>query len=56
MLKIETIKLTRFEYEYLKFAKLKDEYNFQYCMKYQNRGLNRMMKNDKTGWKKTAIK
>ena len=42
MLKIETIKLTRFEYEYLKFAKLKDEYNFQYCMKYQNRGLNRM--------------
>ena len=48
--------LTRFEYEYLKFAKLKDEYNFQYCMKYQNRGLNRMKKNDKTGWKKTAIK
>ena len=56
MLKIETIKLTRFEYEYLKFAKLKNEYNFQYCMKYQNRGLIGMKKNDKTGWKKTAIK
>ena len=52
MLKIETIKLTRFEYEYLKFAKLKDEYS----MKYQNRRLNRMKKNDNTGWKKTAIK
>ena len=56
MLKIETIKLTRFEYEYLKFAKLKDEYNFQYCINYKNRVLNRMKKNDKTGWKKTAIK